>query len=308
QIVGEAQGHSQTIADTPTVTLANDLKIYRCSTGGLRLRSNQGIEWRQQEPAFATGRSLSMGKVEDRLYDFFDRHVWVAFLLAALMMGAAPLILLEQVFDQPRLWPRVMVGAVIGMSVVAIPAALALVRKIRRAAFGVLALVVAAALGATAGIGGFERWHDPVPLGNAGQAELAGLLAATVVLGAVAVLVMGAYVVLGQTRGRRHRGRVEELAPNSYVAICECGWQGEGRRDSSAAFVDAGNHANKVDLSIRKHDFSPIDKAASIEGPPAARPRSADEVSTAGAACGGRPGVPPPFGTGAHAARPDGER
>ncbi|MEU8248436.1 hypothetical protein, partial [Nonomuraea sp. NPDC048916] len=33
EIVGEAQGHLQTITDTPAVTLANDLKIYRCSTG-----------------------------------------------------------------------------------------------------------------------------------------------------------------------------------------------------------------------------------------------------------------------------------
>ncbi|WP_248965016.1 hypothetical protein [Sphaerisporangium perillae] len=219
-----------------------------------------------------------MGKVEDRLDDFFDRHGWLAFLLTALMLSVAPLILLGQAFDQPWLWPRVMVGAAIGTSVVAVPAALALVRKIRRTAFGVLALLVAAALGTTAAIGGFSRRHDPIPLGNAGQAELVGLLAAIVVLGAVAVLVMGTYVVLGQTRGRRHHGRVEELAPNMYVATCECGWRGKVRQDSSAAFVDAGDHANKVDLTIRKQDLSPFNGAASIQGPAAARPRSADEV------------------------------
>ncbi len=213
-----------------------------------------------------------MGKVEDRLDDFFDRHGWLAFLLIALMFSVAPLILLGQVFDQPWLWSRVVVGGAIGTSVVAVLVGLTLVRKIRRMAFGGLALLVAVALGTTAAIGGFSRRHDPIPLGNAGQAELAGLLTAIVALGAVAVLVIGAYCVLRQKRGRRHHGRVEELAPNMYAATCECGWRGKVRQDSSAAFVDAGNHANKVDLLIRKQDLFPFNGAASIQRPAAARP------------------------------------
>ncbi|MGI5491450.1 hypothetical protein [Microtetraspora malaysiensis] len=218
-----------------------------------------------------------MGKVEDRLDDFFDRHTWLAFPLGALMMSATPLILVDQAFDEPRLWPRVMVGAAIGTSVVAGAAALALVRKIRRTAFAVLALVVAAAILITYVMKLSIGKHEPIPLRDAGQAELAGLLAAIVALGALAVLVMGIYGVLGQAHGRRHHGRVEELAPNTYSAACECGWQGKVRQDSSAAFVDAGNHANKVDLSMRKQDLSPLNSAAPTQDP-AARPRSADEV------------------------------
>ncbi|GAA3795344.1 hypothetical protein GCM10022226_13380 [Sphaerisporangium flaviroseum] len=171
------------------------------------------------------------------------------------MMSVAPLILLEQAFDEPWLWPRVMVGAGIGTSVVAVPAALALVQKIRRTALGVLALVVAAAILTTGAMKRFNGRHEPIPLGKVGQAELAGLLAAIVALGVVAVLAMGAHGVVGQARGRRHRGRVEELAPNTYTATCACGWRGKSRQDTSAAFVDAGNHANKVDITIRKQDF-----------------------------------------------------
>ncbi|TMR96533.1 hypothetical protein EJK15_22925 [Nonomuraea basaltis] len=56
-----------------------------------------------------------------------------------------------------------------------------------------------------------------------------------------------------QARGRRHVGRVEEFGQGVwYAAACDCGWRGEVVRDSSTAFTNAGNHANRVQLTVRK--------------------------------------------------------
>ncbi|MER7506640.1 hypothetical protein AB0L05_40135, partial [Nonomuraea pusilla] len=95
--------------------------------------------------------------------------------------------------------------------------------------------------------------REAIPLGDPGQAELAGAAAMIIVWGAVALLVMGSYGMTRQARGRSHHAWVEESDQDGrYVAACACGWRGKVAQDSSAVFADAGDHANRVEIAIRK--------------------------------------------------------
>ncbi|AQZ63814.1 hypothetical protein BKM31_22215 [[Actinomadura] parvosata subsp. kistnae] len=199
-----------------------------------------------------------MGRVDDFVENFFDRNFWAAFTAGSLMLGAFPLILLQQAFDQPELWPRVMTGAAIGAGIMTLPTALLLAPPARRLAQGALALLVSVAVLASFATAAPHR-HDPVlvPLEGPGQAEWAGTAALIVAWGAAAVLVMGSYAMTRQSRGRKHRAHVKQNDDGIYVAVCSCGWRGKALQDSSAAFDEAGRHANKVDITLRKVSNSP---------------------------------------------------
>jgi hypothetical protein len=138
------------------------------------------------------------------------------------------------------------------MSIMAVPTTLLLARKARRTASGVLALAVSAAVVITYSMKAPHR-REAIPLGDPSQAELAGAAAMIAIWGSVAVLVMGLYGMTRQARGRRHHAWVEESDQNArYVAACACGWRGKVAQDSSAAFADAGDHANRVEITMRK--------------------------------------------------------
>ncbi|MFI6316349.1 hypothetical protein ACIBG8_02465 [Nonomuraea sp. NPDC050556] len=184
--------------------------------------------------------------------NFLDRHFWIAFPASSLMLGVIPLILLEQVPDQPHVWRRVIVGAAVGMSIMAVPTILLLARKLRRTASGALALAVSGAALIAWSMKAAHR-REAIPLGDPSQAELAGAVAMIILWGAVAVLVMGLYGMTRQARGRRHHAWVEESDQDGrYVAACACGWRGKVAQDSSAVFADAGDHANRVEIAIRR--------------------------------------------------------
>ncbi|MFI7697519.1 hypothetical protein [Nonomuraea sp. NPDC049480] len=181
-----------------------------------------------------------------------DQHFWVAFPASALLIGAIPVILWQQVADQAEFWPRLTAGAVIGTGLVALVSFPVLFRRTRRTALNTLALVIALGLLVAAAMAAYSV-RLPLPLADPGQAELVGAAAMITAWGAVAVLGMGRYAVAGPARGRRHCGFIEEFGGGAeYAAACECGWRGQVVQDSSVAFTRAGDHANTVRLTIRK--------------------------------------------------------
>ncbi|GIH76112.1 hypothetical protein [Planobispora longispora] len=94
----------------------------------------------------------------------------------------------------------------------------------------------------------------PVPheaaLHASGAAESASAAAAALVWISVALFATGVIMSLGEDRRRGHLGWVESSG-TEYVAVCECGWRDTAREEATAAFVEAGNHAGRVDLQVR---------------------------------------------------------
>lgn len=181
-----------------------------------------------------------------------DRRFWLGLVASGLALGVIPLLGLQRILDQPDLLSRVMTGAAIALGVMAVATGFTLVPRLRFAGQVALTLFVATAIAVVVWMDG-ARSREPVPLERPTQAEWAGAVVVIVTWAAVGLLVLGFSSLARQARGRGHRGWIEELGQAAgYVAVCDCGWRGKVVRGSSAAFAAAGDHANKVEITIRR--------------------------------------------------------
>ncbi|MFC6087590.1 hypothetical protein [Sphaerisporangium aureirubrum] len=179
---------------------------------------------------------------------FADRYPALGLIAAGLIVGALPFVLVAEELGRSEYWPRMLPGAGIGAIALIIPILLMLNRKARRAAWAVLALLVVT----TVVIIGARARHDGlIPLWEPGQAEWLGALTAVLIGSSLVMLIGGISLFSRHARGRGHRGYVQESGrTGTYVAACDCGWRATPRHDSSQAFTDAGDHANRVALTI----------------------------------------------------------
>ncbi|NRQ39308.1 hypothetical protein HII36_46925 [Nonomuraea sp. NN258] len=185
--------------------------------------------------------------------DHLERRFWLALVAGGLALGVIPLIQAARVLAQPsHLLPRAMTGALIAAGVMAVATVLTRIPRLRQAGQLALVLLTGAAIVVFVWLAG-ARSREPAPLEDPAQAEWAGAVVVTVTWGVAALWVMAFATLARQARGQGHRGWVEELGQDAgYVASCGCGWRGEIVQDSSAAFTAAGDHANKVEITIRR--------------------------------------------------------
>ncbi|GAT65799.1 hypothetical protein PS9374_01443 [Planomonospora sphaerica] len=182
----------------------------------------------------------------------FDRRPGLAFAAGALILAGLIALPVVRPLWPPALTLHVLGGAVVAADVVIVPAVLGRVPPALRMTWG------------SAGAGGgvvlltsmvlvYLPGADPYLVETASDASYLGLLGGLVAGGAV--MLMATAVLVTRNGRAEHVGGIEERAAREdgvtgggYVAVCDCGWEGSLREDSSQALVEAGDHASRVRL------------------------------------------------------------
>ena len=177
--------------------------------------------------------------------DLMGRHQSASLPFVAVFIGFFPAITFPELTGYgSRTWTGVAIGTLIVIG----PVVLICLRRTRH--LGGVGLFV---LGAFAMVHAGEAKLRLVVNGGSLTApgEVESVSAAAMVLSWSTLVLFSTGVVMafGQGRGRRHYAWVE-ISGSGYVAACDCGWHGAAEEEYGA-FVEAGDHANRVQLQVR---------------------------------------------------------
>lgn len=183
--------------------------------------------------------------------DMFERYPRLVVGTGVLLLGGEAGFLLGLSPLHPDYLLRLLLGCSIGLILVAVPTALMRSRGQHGKAKDAFTTIVVAA-SAIGLVHAASRLMEPTAPDDSLQVEIPAALGVISLLGACVLLVMFARLSSGWDRKSRHRGYVQSLGgDHGYVAKCECGWSGQTRPEDMFAFLDAGDHASRVDLRIR---------------------------------------------------------
>jgi hypothetical protein len=177
--------------------------------------------------------------------DFLGRHQGGSLPLIGIFVGFFPVVTFPELTGyESRFWT----GAAIGTLIVIGPVVLICLRRTRHLGGAFLFALSGLAVIYT-GWAKLRLVVDDRSLAAPGEVE--STVAAATVLSWITLVLFSAGVImaLGTDRGQKHRAWVE-ISGSGYMAACDCGWHGTAREEYGA-FVEAGDHANRVQLQVR---------------------------------------------------------